>query len=392
MGPTALDWIHPLTVLTITAFSFTLISYVWFFRHIQIKTNILGSVFLIPLMVTVYGYIFPETLPTNHVIAMGEIAMALLLICYVGVLRYKVNLETALFMNLLTAGGICLAISSLNALPFLYQDLKTYLAAGFVAAFVLVILTRGSNEAPMLGGFAFLGISQLVGLFGSLPLAALLVLALKAYFYFHMTRFLYSTIHEEIMKEVQEARRIQKDFDSELRKEVKKNLFYMEMSHQKMAQISQSDSLTGAYNRKGIMDQMERMVADRNVKQFSMLIFDIDNFKNINDTLGHPIGDKSIQSLCNIARGNLRDGDFLGRYGGDEFIILLANADTETAFKVAERFRQRVQETDDPHFTISVGIATYPLDGKNNRELLEYADAGLYISKANGRNRVSRKQ
>lgn len=222
-------------------------------------------------------------------------------------------------------------------------------------------------------------------------MAAVASLAVKTYFYFHVTKFLFSTIHDEVMKEVGEARRIRKDFDDELRKEVKKHVFYMEMSQQKMAKISQTDSLTDALNRKGIMDQMERLVSDRNVKQFSMLIFDIDKFKNINDMLGHPVGDKCLKTLSQIARANLRDEDYLGRYGGDEFIILLPGADTETAFRVAERFRQRIQETDDPHFTVSIGIATYPTDGKNNRELLEYADAGMYISKEMGRNRVSRK-
>lgn len=391
MNTLAFDWILPLTALTITGFCAALSSYVWFFRHVQIRANIVGSAFLIPLLVTVYSYAFQKSLPTTHAIALGEIAMCGLLIVYTSLVKYKIRLESALFFSLLTGLAVCGALASPHLFPFLYQDLRIYLILSFVLTSGLVILTRGTPEAPLTKGFAFLGIAQLIALFETVPMAAVVSLGLKAYFLFHVTAFLFSSIHDEVMKEVGEARRIQKEFDDELRKEVKKHVFYMEMSQQKMAKISQTDALTGALNRKGIMDQMERLVDDRAVKQFSMLLFDLDKFKTINDTLGHPVGDKCLKTLCQIARGNLRDGDSLGRYGGDEFMILLPGADTETAFRVAERFRQRIQESEDPHFTVSIGIATYPFDGRNNRELLEYADAGLYLSKEKGRNRVSRK-
>lgn len=391
MDTLAFEWILPMTVLTITGFSFALTSYVWFFRHIQIRTNLVGSVFLIPLMVTAQSFIFQGNLPMTHAIALGEILMTLCLISYAVFLKYRIRLESALFINALAGTALCFILSSVQVLPVLYQDLRLYVIISVVLSFTVVIMTKGAPEAPLTGGFAFLGIAQLITLFESVPLAAVVALLLKAYFYFHATQFLFNTIHAEIMKEVGEARRIQKDFDDELRKEVKKHVFYMEMSQQKMARISQTDSLTDALNRKGIMDQLERLTESRNIKQFSMLIFDIDYFKNINDTLGHPVGDKCLKTLTQIARGNLRDDDLLGRYGGDEFIILLPDADTETAFRVAERFRQRINETDDPHFTVSIGIATYPTDGRNGRELLEYADAGMYISKERGRNRVSRK-
>lgn len=391
METLAFDWIIPMTVLTITGFSFTLVSYVWFFRHIQLKTNLVGSLFLIPLMVTAHSYIFQRSLPMSHAIAVAEIMMTLILIIYAAFLKYRLRLESALFLNALVGAALCFFLSSLQMFPILYQDLRIYLITSFILSIAVVILTRGTPEAPLTGGFAFLGIAQLVGLFESVPLASVVSLVFKTYFYFHMTQFLFSTIHVEIMKEVGEARRIQKSFDDELRKEVKKHVFYMEMSQQKMARISQTDSLTEAYNRKGIMDQLERLTEDRNVTQFSMLIFDIDKFKNINDTLGHPVGDKCLKILTQIARASLRDDDYLGRYGGDEFIILLPGADAETAFRVAERFRQRISETEDPHFTVSIGISTYPLDGRNSRELLEHADAGMYISKEKGRNRASRK-
>lgn len=391
MNIQAFEWILPLTVLTVTGFCFALLSYVCFFRHIQIRSNIIGSAFFIPLLITVQSHVFQRSLPTSHAVVIGEIGLTVLLLVYGFLLKYRIRLESALFFSVLAGLGLCGVFSSLQLFPFLYQDLRIYLTISAVLSFSMAILNKNTDESAMTGGFAFLGIAQLIGLFESVPAASAVALLLRAYFYLHMLRLLFGTIHEEVMKEVGEARRIQKEFDDELRKEVKKHVFYMEMSQQKMARISQTDALTEAYNRKGIMDQLESLINDRSVQQFSMLIFDIDNFKNINDTLGHPTGDKCLKMLSKIARTNLREVDALGRYGGDEFIILLPGADTDTAFRVAERFRQRISETENPHFTVSIGLATYPADGSTSRELLEHADAGMYISKEKGRNRVSRR-
>lgn len=386
------DWILPLSVITITGFGFALVSYVISFRHLQTKTNLICSAFVIPLIITTYSFVFQKSLPISHAIALSEIAMMIILIGLSIVLKYKIRIGSALFANTLAGIALCIVLANIHLFPFLIQELRTYLIISSVLTFAFVIFTRGTDIAKLTLGFSFLGISQLITLVQLSPAASMAALALKLYFYLHITKFLFNHTHEEITKEVVEARLIKREFDETLRKEVKKHIFYMELSQEKMAIMSQTDTLTEAYNRKGIMDQMNRLVDNPKIKLFSILMFDIDKFKNINDTLGHPVGDKCLKTLSKIAKGNLRDGDLLGRYGGDEFIILLPNTVTEIAFHIAERFRKSIQETENPHFTVSIGIATYPHDGKNNRDLLEYADAGLYISKENGRNRVSKKQ
>ena len=122
---------------------------------------------------------------------------------------------------------------------------------------------------------------------------------------------------------------------------------------------------------------------------FSLLMFDIDKFKNINDTYGHITGDKCIKRLSLISKTALRDKDSLGRYGGDEFIIVIPEANLAKAKAIAERLRKKVDDTEGPHFTISIGISTFPDDGRKSKELIDSADKGLYVSKEKGRNTVS---
>jgi len=121
----------------------------------------------------------------------------------------------------------------------------------------------------------------------------------------------------------------------------------------------------------------------------SLMLFDIDRFKSINDTMGHQIGDKCIKAVASLAQGAFRKEDLLGRYGGDEFIVVLPGAVPVKAFLIADRFRQLVQNKTNPAFTISVGVATYPQDAKSIAALIEAADKALYESKQKGRNRVT---
>jgi len=125
------------------------------------------------------------------------------------------------------------------------------------------------------------------------------------------------------------------------------------------------------------------------MSKFTVMMFDIDNFKGVNDNYGHVTGDICLKTLASIARKNIRDDDFLGRYGGDEFIIVLSHIDVHDAKPIAERFRRKVNETKSPHFSISLGMASFPTDGASQNELLEVADHGLYYSKEKGKNAVS---
>ncbi|WP_242846395.1 diguanylate cyclase [Clostridium botulinum] len=153
------------------------------------------------------------------------------------------------------------------------------------------------------------------------------------------------------------------------------------------------DKLTGAYTRKYLEEKLSESIeyANFNNDKFSIIMFDLDHFKNINDTFGHQVGDKVLHSVCNTVMHNLRGEDICGRYGGEEFIAVLPGVDNKEALKIAERIRMAIEESkiigDETLITISAGIATYPCQAQLKRELIEKADQALYMAKDLGRNR-----
>jgi diguanylate cyclase (GGDEF)-like protein len=126
----------------------------------------------------------------------------------------------------------------------------------------------------------------------------------------------------------------------------------------------------------------------------SFLLTDIDHFKKINDTHGHPTGDQVLKRVAAILKASARKIDIVARYGGEEFALVLEGTDRAGARQLAERIRQEVgAQTHDSakgafRATLSLGVAVYPEDGKSKQELISNADQALYAAKHNGRNRT----
>ena len=159
-----------------------------------------------------------------------------------------------------------------------------------------------------------------------------------------------------------------------------------------------TDPLTNLPNHRALMQQLEQEQArvGRSGEPLSAIFFDCDHFKRVNDTYGHSVGDAVLIALGERAKSMLRVSDTVGRYGGEEFVILLPETNNEQATLVAERLRKAVAgrslaTDEDGHevsATISIGIATYPEDGVSGTELLSRADQAMYWAKTHGRNRV----
>ena len=162
--------------------------------------------------------------------------------------------------------------------------------------------------------------------------------------------------------------------------------------------LAQTDPLTGMFNRRHFMGQLEKEIqrAERTGDRFSLLLVDVDHFKNYNDTNGHPAGDALHKQLTAIFAGSLRKTDLVARYGGEEFIFLLLDSSPKEGQKTAEKVRMAVENADMPgsktqpggRVTISGGMASYPSDGATASALIASADEALYEAKNAGRNRI----
>ena len=158
-----------------------------------------------------------------------------------------------------------------------------------------------------------------------------------------------------------------------------------------------TDALTRLYNRGYFMELAERQVklASEKDEKFSVIMLDVDYFKNVNDTYGHKIGDRVLVELSRCCEKALRDTDIICRFGGEEFILLLSNTHIRAATKVAERLRSTISSLEIPtdnegefvKFTVSLGVAESS-QADNIDDIIKFADDALYKAKQNGRNRV----
>jgi len=167
-------------------------------------------------------------------------------------------------------------------------------------------------------------------------------------------------------------------------------------AHWQLIEISRLDPLTQANNRRALMETLELELrrSHRYRHPFAFLFLDIDHFKEINDRYGHAFGDKVLQRIVEIAKGQVRPPDIVGRYGGEEFAIGLVECSLEGALRIAERIRLRIAEAsmvweqNVASVTVSIGVAMLTPDVDQVESLIDRADRALYEAKAKGRNRV----
>ncbi len=162
--------------------------------------------------------------------------------------------------------------------------------------------------------------------------------------------------------------------------------------YEEAKKLSLTDPLTELPNRRSfeLFIDTELKRAKRYHRPFSILMIDFDNFKNYNDKCGHPAGDQIIIKFSQLMKETIRDVDFLGRYGGDEFIAVLPETDATFAFEVAERMRKHIEDQKiKPNVTLSIGIASYPQDAFNKKDLIQLADQACYEAKEMGGNCVN---
>jgi two-component system, cell cycle response regulator len=160
--------------------------------------------------------------------------------------------------------------------------------------------------------------------------------------------------------------------------------------------LATTDGLTGLVNHRTFQLRLDEHLAaaQRYGKKVSLLLTDIDHFKSVNDTYGHPVGDVVLKGVAKILQKEARTTDVAARYGGEEFAVVMPETDREGAVKTAERIRERLAQAvfgsdqGELKVTLSIGVATFPQDARAKAELIELADGGLYHAKRHGRNQT----
>jgi diguanylate cyclase (GGDEF)-like protein len=175
--------------------------------------------------------------------------------------------------------------------------------------------------------------------------------------------------------------------------ELKKNLIALEIEKSEYEKSSKEDPLTGCLNRAGFSGVLlrEQEKLNRTGTPVSFMIFDIDHFKNVNDTYGHLVGDEVLVNLAKLVQGMIRNTDSLVRWGGEEFVILSDDTSIQNAAFLAEKLRKAIEASTlitQQQVTCSFGV-TEMVPGEDPKSLIARADKALYSSKENGRNRVT---
>ncbi len=174
--------------------------------------------------------------------------------------------------------------------------------------------------------------------------------------------------------------------------ELRRQTGLLSSANDKLRQLASCDGLTGLHNHRAFQERLEQEVlySLRNKTALSLIMLDIDFFKDYNDRYGHPAGDVVLQAVAIMLLECSREYDFVARYGGEEFAIILRGAGSAEAYAVAERLRMHVASGDWPSrlVTISVGVATFTPQIKTREELIGEADRLLYRAKTEGKNCV----
>lgn len=374
---------------TILCFSFLIFVFTITFYHRQPKFQALGYTFLIPFYLSIYSFIYLQEIPPIIVINFIELMLVMALFLMLFIKGFQRTILAASIMILVTLIPLSLTLPRYGFNKIIENPQLIQMLLNMTLLINILLLSRRKSKDRNLK-YCFIWflagtVLQLKGVEGVVGLTAVSIKIAAYYGFYH---YFYRRTYIAWESKMKEAEKLKTSLKQSYDEEVKKQLFYMELQQERLVSAAHTDGMTQAYNKSTIIAILEELISIGK-EPISLAMVDIDHFKKINDYHGHIIGDNCIKEIVNIIQRNIRRADYIGRYGGDEFIIILPETNINEAKNVAEEIRKKISSYSKQNVTVSIGISSYPQDGKTAVEIISKADEGLYRSKRKGRNIVS---
>jgi len=380
-----------ISTLTVLCFSFCIVILTIIFRNADELPRMLGYYFIPVFLFHLAALAAGQKTAASAFINTAEPVLLLLFVILLagGDKRKKVPMFAHFAAVIAPAAIAALIIASEKFQNILSAQIHCLSALTVLSILLLYFLKKKTEMDLLFKAIFILLISAFVQYY--LRQSSFIVAApvLKIAAYCMILRYFYQVYLQTTFAESEENKRKLAELNRSIEYEVKKRILELERVNQKLLDISKTDAMSKVLNKSALLSSIDYMITRKPKSEFSILMFDIDNFKEINDNYGHITGDKCIKDLSFNARSSLRDVDIIGRFGGDEFIVILPGTGVKQAIVIAERFRKNIAESSSPRYTISIGVACYPSDGTIVNALIEAADKGLYASKQKGKDAVS---
>lgn len=382
----------PLPIFISFVFSLSIFFYLFTFKEKNAPLKIYNHLFLTFVFSGFFLIFSDNILPTNFLLSSSFIIFLVFLIFtyrkygdnqdllyFILIIFYTLNIT--FYYLLIKHNSIFINFSSGNI---------TYYLITLVLVFLLVIHKKTKTENNIIFfSYVLLLTFYLINIFYSALLNPWInVVLLISFFSLHLINS-YQQAYSPLIRRIKKLKIQTNRQTAELPEHIRQQFQIMEHNKAKLMDMAYTDKMTGVFNKDKITSLIKDMIRDSRVNVFSIMMFDIDDFKKINDNLGHLVGDESLIDMAKLGMESIRKNDYIGRYGGDEFLIILSGLDPYETKVIAERFRTKIASRSKPNFTVSIGVASYPEDGKTFKELIEAADKALYLSKKRGKNRVS---
>lgn len=383
-----MDLFNRILFLILICFSFLIFIFTISMNKKNSMFKAFGMVFFLPFSLCTISFVFINKISLDYIYWLSETCMSIVFLILILFKGKQKNYSLVNFIILSMSIGLCILLKN-NLLPLHFVSSKIQVLISVLIIILNLILLKYKDflEKEFLTANILLIISVVLSLFSNQKhvLQGILILKFLTYLTFYI--FFYKRTYGQFIDKIKEANKIKKSLNKVINRDVKKKMLHYEIAREKLLMKAKTDSLTKTYNKEAIFDIINDLISKN--KQFSIMMFDIDDFKKINDTYGHIVGDVCIKKLVDTVKKCIREVDYLGRYGGDEFILVLPSLEIEQGMLIAQRLIKNVNMISSPKFTISIGISIYPHDGNTAKDLISIADEGLYYSKKVGKNTSS---